>query len=133
MPKMISNALKFIYLAACVVFVVWGLQEFLKSGSIYSLFGWCYLMLGTVSPAVVLLGNNRRRKEEKYLSPRSRLLVEGAVLIGIVLFIIGFSAPMGFIPQLIVSLLGFGMAVPSSFVYLYQSSPKPSPVDKEKS
>ncbi|MDD9150646.1 MULTISPECIES: hypothetical protein [unclassified Sporolactobacillus] len=126
MPKTVSNGLKFIYLGICLVFVVWGLQEFLKAGSIYSLYGWCYMMLGTVSPAVVLLSHSKRRKEGRYLSARSQLLLEGAVLIGIVLFAAGFTVPIGFIPKLIMSLFGFFLAVPFSFVYLYLSPPKSS-------
>ncbi|GGL61576.1 hypothetical protein [Sporolactobacillus putidus] len=126
MSKTISSGLKVIYLGICLIFVVWGLQEFLKASSIYSLYGWCYLMLGTVSPSIVLLGNSRRRKEGKYLSVRSRLLLEGAVLAGIVLFAAGVIVPIGFIPKLTLSILGFLFAVPSSFMYMYLSSPKSS-------
>lgn len=91
------------------------------------------MMLGTISPSVVLLAHSQRRKEGKYLSTRSCLVLEGTVLIGIIVFGTGFIAPMGFIAQLTLSLIGFLMAVPSSFVYMYLSPPKSSSSSKAKS
>ncbi|WP_100488044.1 hypothetical protein [Sporolactobacillus pectinivorans] len=132
MPKVISNSLKIVFLGACLVFIFWGIQEFVQSGNVYSVFGWCYLMLGTVAPSVVLLGHSERRKEGKYLSGRTRIRLEGLVLIGMIILAAGVTAPVGLVSQLILSLIGFLMAVPSSFVYLYLSPPKSSTVGSVK-
>ncbi|TGA96999.1 hypothetical protein E4665_13200 [Sporolactobacillus shoreae] len=132
MPKFLSNTLKVIFVGACLVFIYWGIEAFLVNGSIYTVFGWCYLMLGTVAPSVVLLGHSEWRREGKYLSERTRLRLETMVLIGIIILLSGVIAPIGFIGQLIFSLVGFMMAVPSSFVYLYLSPPRSSKVGNAK-
>lgn len=132
MPKFLSNTLKVIFIGACLVFIYWGIEEFLMSGSIFTVFGWCYLMLGTVAPSVVLLGHSERRREGKYLSERTRLRLEALVLIGIIILLSGVITPIGFIAQLIFSLVGFMMAVPTSFIYLYLSPTKSSTVGNAK-
>lgn len=126
MPKVLSNGLKIIFLGVSLVFIVWGVQEFLKAATIYSLFGWCYLMLGVVAPSVVLLGHSERRKEGNYLSSRTQVLTEAIVLSGLLLLGAGLLIPLVFTIQLIVSLVGFFMAVPASFIHLYLSAPSAS-------
>lgn len=124
MGKAVATGLKFVFLGACLIFIFWGLETFMKSESIYSLTGWCYTMLGTVAPSVVLLGHSERRARGRYLSERTCLWLEMAVLIGAVLFGTGMFSRVGFLGQLILSLAGFFMAVPASFVFMYLSPPK---------